>query len=102
MINKLFRFFFPQAKLADIKRKYNLPNSISLNIEITKDNWYLAESPDIPGLFTQARSQEELLNMVNDAVLTYFNVPKREADFVYDKLQIGDEVVRYHAQLQTV
>ena len=43
MINKLFRFFFPQAKLADIKRKYNLPNSISLNIEITKDNWYKTE-----------------------------------------------------------
>lgn len=101
MINKFFRFFFPQAHPADIKRKYKLPESISLNIELTKDNWYVAESPDIPGLFTQARSQEELLNMVNDAVLTYFDVPKREADYVYDQLQIGDEVVRYQAQLKT-
>ncbi|MCX6784718.1 MAG: type II toxin-antitoxin system HicB family antitoxin [Candidatus Komeilibacteria bacterium] len=101
MINKLYRFIFPQAHPADIKRKYNLPDSITLNVELTKDNWFVAESPDVPGLFTQARSQEELLDMVNDAVLTYYNVPKREADYVYDRLNIGDQVVRYHAQLKT-
>lgn len=101
MLNKIFRFFFPQAHPADVKLKYKLPDSITLNIELTKDGWYLAESPDIPGLFTQARTQEELLDMVNDAILTYFNVPKREADYVYDKLQIGDQKVRYNVQLRT-
>lgn len=101
MLNTLFRFFFPAKHPEEIKQKYHLPNSISLNIEMTKDGWYLAESPDVPGLFTQAHSQEELLAMVNDAVLTYFDVPKREGDYVYDHLQIGDEVVRYRAELKT-
>ena len=100
MLNRLFRYFFPQKNPFYIKKKYGIPNTISLNIEL-RDGWYTAAIPELPGLFTQAKSQEELLDMVNDAVLTYFDVPKRESDFVFDQLKIGDEVVRYNAQLKT-
>lgn len=101
MFNNIFRFFSPQAHPVDIKQKYHLPDSISLNIELTKDGWYVADSPDLPGLFTQARNQKELLNMINDAVLTYFDVPKQEADYIYDQIKIGGQTIRYQAKLQT-
>ena len=39
--------------------------------------------------------------MLNDAILTYFDVPKREADVVYDRVTVGDQVIQYRAQLQT-
>ena len=101
MLHRLFRFLFPQASPEEIKHKYHLPENLNLNIELTKDGWYVVESPDLPGLITQARNRQELLDMVNDAVLTYFDVPKREADYIYDELRIGTEVVRYQAQLRT-
>ncbi|OGE81290.1 MAG: hypothetical protein A3H72_00455 [Candidatus Doudnabacteria bacterium RIFCSPLOWO2_02_FULL_48_8] len=85
-----------------IKRAYNIPETIQLDIEITKDGWFVAEIKNYPGLFTQARSQQELLDMVNDAVLTYFGVPKYKADYVFDQLNVdGLGVIKYQAKLKT-
>ena len=40
--------------------------------------------------------------MVNDAVLTYFGVPKRESDFIFNEFRMANnEIIRYEAQLQT-
>jgi predicted RNase H-like HicB family nuclease len=65
------------------------------------NGWLTVSSPQLPGLVTQAQSQSELVEMVNDAVLTYYGVPKREADIVYDKFNLGDQVIQYQAKLQT-
>ncbi|MEK7651938.1 MAG: type II toxin-antitoxin system HicB family antitoxin [Patescibacteria group bacterium] len=73
-----------------------------LQIRLTKDGWFVASVPELPGLITQAQTQHELLDMVNDAVLTYFDVPKRQADIIYDQLNIqGVPAVQYEAQLRT-
>lgn len=64
------------------------------------DGWFCASSPDLPGLVTQARSQKELVEMVNDAVLCYFDVPRREADIIYDKIIFGGQTVSYDGELQ--
>lgn len=101
MFHKLFRMIFPAMAPEIIKRKYNIPDNLRLHIELTQDGWYIADSPELPGLFTQARTREELLHMINDAILTYFDVPKREADYVYNELKIGNEIVCYQAQLRT-
>ena len=57
--------------------------------------------PDQPGLVTEANSRQGLLEMVNDALLTYYDVPRRKADIVYDRLNVGNEVIQYQGQLQT-
>lgn len=101
MWQKIFHFIFPPLSPQELKKKYNLPASLKLDFNITTDGWYTAECPEIHGLFTQARSQQELLEMINDAILTYFDIPKKEADYVYNQLNINGQVVRYNAQSQT-
>ncbi len=102
VIQQFQHLFKPAISSADIKRKYNLPANISLTVRLTADGWFVATSPELPGLVTQARNQRELLRMVNDAVLSYFDVPRREAVLVYDKFDAGDIVMQYQGQLQTL
>ena len=101
-LNKIYRFFVPQGNPREIKRKYGIPDQLNWSIEITNDGWFIAECKDLPGLFTQARSKEELLEMVNDAVLTYFGVPKKESDYIFNEFRLpNNETIRYEAKLQT-
>ncbi len=105
MFNPIQQFqhlFRPVISSADVKRKYNLPANISLTVRLTADGWFVATSSELPGLVTQARNQRELLRMVNDAVLSYFDVPKRESTLIYDKLDAGDVVMEYQGKLQTL
>lgn len=101
LFEKLFRAVYPVQNAAEVKRRYNLPDAISLNVRL-EDGWFVVSSPELPGLVTQARSHDELLAMVNDAVLTYFDVPRREADVVYDRLvDNSGQLIQYQAKLQT-
>lgn len=102
IFNRVYRFFVVQKSPIDIKTKYGIPEKLDWTIEITPDGWFIAECKEFPGIFTQAQSKRELLDMVNDAVLTYFGVPKRESDFIYDEFRMANnEVIRYEARLQT-
>lgn len=102
IFNKVYRYFVAQKNPTDIKKKYGIPDKLDWTIEITPDGWFIAECKELPGIFTQAQSKKELLDMVNDAVLTYFSVPKRESDFIYNEFRMANnEVIRYEAQLQT-
>ena len=87
MLNKIYRFVFPAQEEVAVKKQYGIPDQISLTLEL-KDGCFVITSPDLPGLITQARNSEELLDMVNDAVLTYYDVPKRVSDFVYNKIDV--------------
>jgi len=100
-INKVFRVFYPHQDPNKIKREYKLPETINFNLRMTPDGWFVVTMPDHPGLITEANSHQSLLEMVNDAVLTYYDVPKRKADVVYDRLNVGDTVIQYKGQLQT-
>lgn len=85
----MFKFLFNKKKTsAEIKREYGIPDKINLSIEITSDGWFLVTSPELPGLTTQARNAKELIVMVNDAILTYFDVPKREAKEIFNVISI--------------
>jgi hypothetical protein len=83
----LFRLLFPQKNPHNILNEYSIPETIAWNIQLTKDG-LIATSKDLPGLVTNATNPEELLEMINDAVLEYFNVPKFDSDYVFDKLDI--------------
>ena len=102
ILNTAFRYFVVQKNPVDIKKKYGIPDKLDWTIELTSDGWFVAECKEIPGIYTQAQSKKELLDMVNDAVLTYFGVPKRESDYIYNEFRLaGNEIIRYEAQLQT-
>jgi len=102
ILDRTYRYFVVQKNPVEIKRKYGIPDKLDWTIEITPDGWFIAECKEFPGIFTQAHSKKELLDMVNDAVLTYFGVPKRESDFIFNEFRMANnEVIRYDAQLQT-
>ena len=83
----IFRLFFPQKEPQYIKRKYQIPDTINWKIELNS-NGLVATSESLPGLVTNAKNPEELLEMINDAVLEYFDVPKWDSDFVFDGLNL--------------
>lgn len=83
----LFRLFFPQKDPRYIKSHYNIPDTINWNIELN-ENGLVATSEELPGLITNAKNPEKLLEMINDAVLEYFDVSKMESDYIFDTLNL--------------
>ncbi len=59
------------------------PNIISVKVE-KSGGVFLANVKTFPGLITQGRSFSELIEMVNDAVRTYFEVPEKYIPFMPD------------------
>jgi len=101
ILNKIFRFIYPAKNPIDIARQYNIPEQIRFCFESTKDGWIVATSDDLPGFVTEAHNPQELLKMINEGVLTYFDVPKKEGDIVHDRMTIdGYGVVSLKEQAQ--
>lgn len=63
----------------DIIKKYNLPTSIEVKVQKTKEGFFIAQLPDFPGAITEANSFIELIPKVTDMILTYFEVPQKDA-----------------------
>lgn len=58
------------------------PRSIKVRVERSADGGFCAEITDFPGCFTEANSFSELIEMVNDAVKTYFDIPDKHMPFM--------------------
>ena len=93
----LFRRLFPQKDPGYIKNKYNIPDRIEWKIQLN-EHGLIATSESLPGLVTNASNPEELLEMMNDAVLEYFDVPKRDSDYVFDCLNLAGQGTVYLKQ----
>lgn len=100
ILDKLFRWLFPARRAKDIVREYHIPSEIRFKFQ-SRDGWTVATSEDLPGFMTEARSQQELLEMINDGILTYFDVPRRVGDVVHGQMTIdGYGTVSMNEQLQ--
>lgn len=88
ILNKLLRFFISQSHPVNVKEKYGIPVKIDFKVEYSNDGYFIITSPELPGFMTQARNKGELVEIINDAILTYFDVPKIESDYVYDRVEI--------------
>lgn len=88
MFNRIFRLFFPSLSTEEIKKKYNIPDTFHLKIRMTNDGYFVLTCEELPGLLTEASSGKELLEMFNDALLSYYNVPRREGDIVHNQMNI--------------
>lgn len=58
------------------------PKEIAVKIHRSEDGGFIAEVSTFPGVITEADTFSELIEMVNDAVRTYFEVPKKYISFV--------------------
>lgn len=59
--------------------KYRLPSRIIVNVERTPEGTFYAKLPELPGCLTEADTPLDLILQVSDAVLTYFDVPRKVA-----------------------
>lgn len=59
------------------------PREIDAKIQRSEDGGFVAEILTFGGhLYTEAETFSELIEMVNDATLTYFEIPRRYAPFM--------------------
>ncbi|OHA10202.1 MAG: hypothetical protein A3A44_01235 [Candidatus Sungbacteria bacterium RIFCSPLOWO2_01_FULL_60_25] len=75
-----------QLTVKDKKEIYRLraffPGNVGMRVRRSKDGGFSAAVTTFPGVFTEADTFSELIGMVNDAVMTYFEVPRRYVSFM--------------------
>lgn len=59
-----------------------LPFSIEVRVSRSEDGGFAAEILSFPGCFTQGETLSELVEMVNDCVKTYLEIPARYYSFM--------------------
>ncbi|MBI2055412.1 MAG: type II toxin-antitoxin system HicB family antitoxin [Candidatus Sungbacteria bacterium] len=76
----------PKLTAKDKKEIYRLralfPHKIGVRVRRSGDGGFFAEAVTFPGVFTEADTFSELIEMVNDAVMTYFEVPQKYVSFM--------------------
>ena len=58
------------------------PNEIEVKVRRSIDGGFCAEVLTFPRVITEADTLTELIEMVNDAVLNYFEIPEKYSSFV--------------------
>lgn len=71
------------SKVMDISQ-YNIPKSLRLDVRLTTKGKFVLTSPDLPGFITQADDNVDLMPMLNNAILTYYDVPHLDSDIVFE------------------
>jgi len=85
---KIYHSFKAPLMSHQIRAKYAIPDKIDHKVRLTDDGWFVITAPDFPGLITQGRNGKEILDMFNDAVLTYFNVPREDGERIFNRMKI--------------
>ena len=67
-------------KVKEFRQKF--PKHINTRVIRSKDGGFVAEITTFPGCFTQAETLSELIDMVNDCVRTYFEIPAKLYSFM--------------------
>lgn len=67
-------------KIKELRSKF--PQSINVKVSRSEDGGFVAEILTIPGCVTEGDTLSELVEMVNDCVKTYFNVPKKFFQYI--------------------
>ena len=65
--------------MKDLLSKYHLPKKVEVILNKSTEGGFVVEFPKLPGCFTQIDDFSELNENVTDAILTYFDVARHEA-----------------------
>lgn len=76
----------PEATKEIYRLRSLFPKEIEVRIRRSEDGGFFAEVLTFPGVVTEADTFSELIEMVNDAVISYFEVPEKYASFVANYL----------------
>lgn len=99
MLDKILSVFHTPKTPQELRSKYGIPETVSLDIQISPSGWFVITSKQLPGLVTEGKDGKEVLEMLNDAILTYYDVPLREGKMVMDHLTIeGHGVFEYSSK----
>ena len=72
-----------QEDIREIHRLRSLfPAEIEVRVRRSEDGGFVAEVITFPGVITESDTFSELIGMINDAVMSYFEVPGKFAPFV--------------------
>ena len=84
-----------KKKVIEINRLRGLfPKSIAVAVERSEDGGFCAEGKTFPGCITEANTFSELIDMANDAVRTYFEIPAQFAPYMPTYLPLMQEARR--------
>ncbi len=67
-------------KIKELRGEF--PERISVKASRSKDGGFVAEITTFPGCFTQGDTLSELIDMVNDCVRTYLEIPTKLSPFM--------------------
>ncbi len=83
-LSKIYNLLFKENIIPEvlIANKGKLPDNISVSITPSQDGGYIVNISDLKGCITQAENGKEIFEMVNDALYTYFEVPKDYQPFM--------------------
>ena len=57
-----------------------IPKKFAIRVHLGNDGIWWTDSSDIPGCYSQGKTQEEAILNMKDSVFTYFGVPARLSD----------------------
>ncbi|MEA2113726.1 MAG: type II toxin-antitoxin system HicB family antitoxin [Patescibacteria group bacterium] len=57
-----------------------IPKKFAVQVHLGDDGIWWTDSPDIPGCYSQGKTQEEAILNMKDSIFTYFGVPARLSD----------------------
>lgn len=69
-----------KKKIKELREKF--PERISVKASRSKDGGFVAEITTFPGCFTQAETLSELIDMVNNCIRTYLEIPSQLCSFM--------------------
>jgi hypothetical protein len=96
MLNKIYRFFYPGKNPLEIRKNFNIPENIKFNLEMFSDGYIVISSDELPGFVSEARNSSEILDALNNALMVYFDVPKKYGDIAFPALNIeGHGTISY-------
>ena len=56
--------------------KWKMPDELSVVIKPSLDGGFIGEVINLPGCITQGENEQEIFEMVNDAVYSYLEIPE--------------------------
>jgi len=70
---------------------WKLPDRLNVQIRKSSTGSLYATIKELPGCFTQADSGPEIYTMINDAIYTYFEVPREYIPFLNPYMPRSEE-----------
>ena len=73
------------------------PREIIVKILRSEDGGFAAEITEFPRCYTEADTFAELIEMINDAMMTYFEVPEKYASYMPTYLPTIETAQKFNA-----